>query len=406
MKIIFLGSSVTYGSAAGGVSFADILCEKNGYEMIKEAVSGTTLVDDDDQSYVSRLKRIEADSADLFICQLSTNDASQNKPLGVVTESKDINSFDVKTIAGAVEYIIAYVTEKWNCPIAFYTGTKYDSKAYAGMVSLLKEITSKWNIRIINLWDEPTFNSVSEKDYKKYMSDPIHPTLEGYREWWTPFIEKKVKEMLIRRIDMSTYERKAHFDYFRSLQYPYVGVTVNQDVTDIYRFCKKNNCSFYLTFLHVAALAADKVPQFRQRISGDGIIEYPECPTSHIEQTKGDGYCYCTLHHHMSFSEYYEAAKAARNTCAENGITESEDVESMYFISTLPWLHYTSLIQPVAGGDESNPRITWGKFEETESGRIIMPVSVLAHHALVDGIHITQFFSNLEEMLQIGEHIR
>lgn len=196
MKIIFLGSSVTYGSAAGGVSFADILCEKNGYEMIKEAVSGTTLVDDDDQSYVSRLKRIEADSADLFICQLSTNDASQNKPLGVVTESKDINSFDVKTIAGAVEYIIAYVTEKWNCPIAFYTGTKYDSKAYAGMVSLLKEITSKWNIRIINLWDEPTFNSVSEEDYKKYMSDPIHPTLEGYREWWTPFIEKKVKEML------------------------------------------------------------------------------------------------------------------------------------------------------------------------------------------------------------------
>jgi lysophospholipase L1-like esterase len=196
MKIIFLGSSVTYGSAAGGVSFADILCEKNGYEKIKEAVSGTTLVDDDDQSYVSRLKRIEADSADLFICQLSTNDASQNKPLGVMAESKDINSFDVKTIAGAIEYIIAYVTEKWNCPIAFYTGTKYDSKAYAGMVSLLKEITSKWNIRIINLWDEPVFNSVSEKDYKKYMSDPIHPTLEGYREWWTPFIEKKVKEML------------------------------------------------------------------------------------------------------------------------------------------------------------------------------------------------------------------
>ncbi len=44
-KIIFLGSSVTYGSAAGGVSFPDPICKKNGYEMIKEAVSGTTLVD-------------------------------------------------------------------------------------------------------------------------------------------------------------------------------------------------------------------------------------------------------------------------------------------------------------------------------------------------------------------------
>ena len=28
-------------------------------------------------------------------------------------------------------------------------------------------------------------------------------------------------------IDMSTYPRRKHFDYFRSLAYPYVGMTVN-----------------------------------------------------------------------------------------------------------------------------------------------------------------------------------
>ena len=41
--IIFLGSSVTYGAASGGVSFADVICRNYGYNMIKEAVSGTTL---------------------------------------------------------------------------------------------------------------------------------------------------------------------------------------------------------------------------------------------------------------------------------------------------------------------------------------------------------------------------
>ena len=107
-KIIFLGSSVTYGSAAGGVSFADIICEKNGYEMVKEAVSGTTLTDDEEQSYVSRLKTIDAERADLFVCQLSTNDAALNKPLGSIAEGRDKASFDVNTIAGAIEYIIAY----------------------------------------------------------------------------------------------------------------------------------------------------------------------------------------------------------------------------------------------------------------------------------------------------------
>ncbi len=73
----------------------------------------------------------------------------------------------------------------------------------------------------------------------------------------------------------------------------------------------------------------------------------------------------------------------------------------MYFVSTLPWLNYTSLIQPVAGGDESNPRITWGRYETDPEGRTHMPVSILAHHALVDGIHLTRFYENLEAEVKI-----
>ena len=57
--------------------------------------------------------------------------------------------------------------------------------------------------------------------------------------------------------------------------------------------------------------------------------------------------------------------------------------------------------QPVAGGDESNPRITWGKYEETTSGRVVMPVSILAHHALVDGVQLAGFYENLGRELQM-----
>lgn len=195
-RIIFLGSSVTYGSAAGGVSFADIICEKNGYEMIKEAVSGTTLVDSEEQSYISRLRKINCDSADLFICQLSTNDASLGKPLGIISDSREMKDFDINTVAGAIEYILAYVTDKWHCPMTFYTGTRYDSEEYSKMVFLLDEIAKKWNIPIIDLWNEPSFNSVSKEEYSKYMNDPIHPTLLGYKEWWSPYIEKCIMEMM------------------------------------------------------------------------------------------------------------------------------------------------------------------------------------------------------------------
>ena len=206
--------------------------------------------------------------------------------------------------------------------------------------------------------------------------------------------------MAYRMIDMAHYKRRAHFDYFRSLAYPYVGTTVSVDVTELLSYCKRQQRSFYLTFLHAAALAADSVPELRQRIRGAGIIEYSECPTSHVELLPDGAYCYCTLHHHLPLDEYYARAEEARKSCAQNGITEDSDAESQYFISTLPWLHYSALIQPVAGGDESNPRITWGKYEADEKGRVLMPVSILAHHALADGLQIARFYSNLDAEIQ------
>ena len=207
--------------------------------------------------------------------------------------------------------------------------------------------------------------------------------------------------MAYRIIDMDNYPRRAHFDYFRTLAYPYVGVTQMVDVTALVGFCKEKEASFYLTFMHAAALAADGIPAFRQRIRDGGIVQYDQCPTSHTEPLPDGTYCYCTLHHHLPFDEYIARAEEARRLCRERAsIEEDEDVERMYFISSLPWLHYTSLTQPVAGGDESNPRITWGKYGADARGRLMLPVTVLLHHALADGLHLGLFYQGLEREMQ------
>lgn len=81
-------------------------------------------------------------------------------------------------------------------------------------------------------------------------------------------------------------------------------------------------------------------------------------------------------------------------------ISDGEEPLSLLFISSLPWLSYTSLVQPVPIPADSNPRITWGKYFEQE-GKILIPVSILCHHALVDGIHLSQFYDHLKERLII-----
>ncbi len=190
--IAFLGSSVTYGSASGGTSFVEFIRSQTRCTVIKEAVSGTTLVDNGSSSYVQRMvNNIDPNaSIDHLVVQLSTNDATQNKALGRLSSSTDLGDFNTATIIGAIEYIVCYAKETWGCDVTFYTGTKYESVLYQKMVTALYDVQEKWGIGIIDLWNDEEMNAVSEAEYARYMSDPIHPTLTGYRTWWTPkFIE-------------------------------------------------------------------------------------------------------------------------------------------------------------------------------------------------------------------------
>jgi lysophospholipase L1-like esterase len=195
--VIFLGSSVTYGYASMGISFADFLQKSDGINAIKEAVSGTTLVDVKDNSYVSRMKTIDKNTnADAFVCQLSTNDATKEMLLGEISESYDIDDFDTRTVAGAIEYIIAYAKNTWYCPVVFYTQSEYNSDHYDEMVDLLLEIQKKWDITVIDLWNDAEFNNITEEQRSIYLIDHIHPTKAGDKEWWLAKFREVLYEVI------------------------------------------------------------------------------------------------------------------------------------------------------------------------------------------------------------------
>ena len=181
-NICVLGSSVVYGSASQQNSVGEYLAARFDCNLTKEAVSGTTLADNGQNSYVQRmLNNISSDADfDLFICQLSTNDATRKIPLGKISGSRNRKDFDTATVTGAMEYIICYAQETWGCPVVFFTGSRYDSAAYEAMVNRILELQEKWGIGVIDLWSSDEFNNISEADRKIYMSDGIHPTKAGY----------------------------------------------------------------------------------------------------------------------------------------------------------------------------------------------------------------------------------
>ena len=187
LRIFYLGSSVTFGSAAEGASFAECIAERHGTRFVKEAVNGTTLVDGR-ESYIERLCRHgEGEKFDLFICQLSTNDATQGKMLGAPSLT---DKPDTSTVCGAIEYIITYAKKTWACHVMFYTNSYYDNENYRAMVDALHEIAALYGIGIIDLYRDGKFNRIDKAQRALYMADDIHPTKVGYAEWWSPKMEK------------------------------------------------------------------------------------------------------------------------------------------------------------------------------------------------------------------------
>lgn len=197
-NVLFLGSSVTYGSASLRQGIPEYFAAQFGCDYTKEAVSGTTLVDNGKNSYVQRLlNNVDPNTSyDLLVCQLSTNDASKDMPLGEISDSRDLTSFDTSTVTGAMEYIICYAKQTWDCDVVFYTGSRYESPAYEKMVSRVLELEEKWGIKVLDLWSSDEFNGISDADRKLYMYDDIHPTKAGYREWWCPELERQLLEYL------------------------------------------------------------------------------------------------------------------------------------------------------------------------------------------------------------------
>ena len=77
-----------------------------------------------------------------------------------------------------------------------------------------------------------------------------------------------------KQIDISSYPRIEHFRHFLAMDHPCASVTVNVDITDFVPRLKAAGFPFFLSFQYAAVRAANRIPEFRQRIVDDGIVEY------------------------------------------------------------------------------------------------------------------------------------
>lgn len=199
-RIYYLGSSVTAGAYSESQSFVDFLNKRHQMIGDKFAVSGTTMIDRNERSYVSRLNQIPltGESLDCFVCQLSANDARVGAVIGEpIGPKSNLKKYDTMTVAGAIEYITAYASKNFDCPVVFYTlpafvSSYYHEDIYLEMRAALLSAAELWDgkLLVLDLWNDPTFDYDANHEYRGlYMVDAIHPTKAGYELKYMPAFE-------------------------------------------------------------------------------------------------------------------------------------------------------------------------------------------------------------------------
>lgn len=205
---------------------------------------------------------------------------------------------------------------------------------------------------------------------------------------------------MYRIIDMKRDPRRAQFEHFMSLQSPFVGVTVRTDVSGLARYCKERHFSFYAAMTRAVMLAGNRVPELRRRVVNGEVREYDQCCASITELGGNDLYYYCTLRQKESWEAFFPYAEEVRAERRKHeGLFEDEESDSQFFITCTPDLCFEQLILPF-DRSVTNPMISWGRYEKDPSGRLMLPVSIIACHALADGVHISKFYRYLEEELK------
>lgn len=218
--------------------------------------------------------------------------------------------------------------------------------------------------------------------------------------------------MTRKYIDMTKYPRLDHFRHFLTMQQPCVSITVQIDITDWLSRLKASGCPFFLSFQYAVVRAANRIPEFRQRIVDDKIVEYDYCNPSYIVSLPDDTYRYCNVNVNQPFAQYLEESRVKQDAALHSEHLEEEegDVLGLLFISCVPWFNYTEAMMPYPGGSFSNPSFCWGgyrteKYLALEDGRVTekvktsIPVTLFFNHALIDGIHAGRFFDNLGDEL-------
>jgi chloramphenicol O-acetyltransferase type A len=199
-------------------------------------------------------------------------------------------------------------------------------------------------------------------------------------------------------IDTETWSRRHLFRLFKGYDDPFFNVCADVDVTALLGFVRSQNLSFFITYHFLSVKTANQVEPFRYRLRGDRVLVHDRLDAGATLLLADETFTFVYFDFTEDFAAFHASASATveRARAEAPGLDARADRDDLIYHSVIPWVSFNSISHARDSKHQSGiPKISFGKYRDM-GGRVMMPVSVEVHHALMDGLHVGRYFERLE----------
>lgn len=203
-----------------------------------------------------------------------------------------------------------------------------------------------------------------------------------------------------RFLDLDAWPRRSAYDFFLPFEVPFFDVCVEVPATATRVWCKAHGRSFTWALWFAMQQAVNAVEPFRMRLRPDGVWVHDRVRVATTVLNPDQTFRYLHMPYAADFATFEAQAKAAIAAPPPARLDARPDDDAVVHGSVVPWLRFTGLqhARPTLISDDSVPKVVYGKATP-DGDAVMVPVSISAHHALVDGLHIGQLVAQLTAIL-------
>lgn len=203
-------------------------------------------------------------------------------------------------------------------------------------------------------------------------------------------------------IDIESWIRKEHFEFFSERDNPFYGIVTEIDCTKAYENSKANNLSFFAYYLHKSIMAVNRVEEFKFRIVDNKVVQFDAihagATIAREDRTFGFSFMNFSTDFKTFNNELQEEIINVQNSQGLRANDNSKRLDVIHY-SSLPWIKFTGLTHASSfNTDDAIPKITFGKAFMAGT-RKMLPISVDVHHGLVDGFHISHYLEEFQNLM-------